>query len=129
MRVQLMTLALFVAAFCGMSGIARAQVDLSGEWRLLMHEDQPQEGGTYTIPGHGRVADEADVVEYRDMLVIIRDRVQDMVTKGRTLDQVEAAKVTFDYDRRYSTPAWTSDQFVEFIVATLPRSGSSPSPR
>src|SRR4029079_19790553 len=34
-----------------------------------------QEGGTYIIPGHGRVCDEADVVEYRDMVTIIRDRV------------------------------------------------------
>lgn len=79
-----------------------------------------QEGGTYIIPGHGRVSDEADVVEYRDMLVIIRDRVKDLATKGRTLDQIKAARVTIDYDRRYSTPAWTGEQLVESIVAALP---------
>ena len=62
-----------------------------------------QEGGTYIVPGHGRVCDEADVVEYRDMLVIIRDRVRDLVMKGRSLDQIKGAKVTFDYDRRYAT--------------------------
>jgi cyclase len=78
-----------------------------------------QEGGTYIVPGHGRVADEADVVEYRDMLAIVRDRVRDLVMKGRTLDQIKDAKVTFDYDRRYSTPDWTGDQFVASIVATL----------
>ena len=44
-----------------------------------------QEGGTYVIPGHGRLADEADVVEYRDMVTIIRDRFQDAIEKGMTL--------------------------------------------
>ena len=78
-----------------------------------------QEGGTYIVPGHGRICDEADVVEYRDMVVIIRDRVQDLIGKGRSLDQIKAAKVTFDYERRYSTAEWTGAQFVESIVATL----------
>jgi len=80
---------------------------------------EKQEGGTYIIPGHGRVADEADVVEYRDMLVIIRDRVQDLLNKGRTLDQIRTARVSLDYDRRYSKPEWTGDQLVEAMVATL----------
>jgi glyoxylase-like metal-dependent hydrolase (beta-lactamase superfamily II) len=78
-----------------------------------------QEGGTYIIPGHGRVSDEADVVEYRDMLVIIRHRVQDLKSKGRSVADVKAAKVSFDYDRRYSTPQWTADQFVEAVFATI----------
>lgn len=85
---------------------------------------EKQEGGTFIVPGHGRLCDEADVVEYRDMVVIIRDRVQDLVTKGRSLDQIKAAKVTFDYDRRYSKSEWTGAQFVESIVATVtPTSG------
>jgi len=63
-----------------------------------------QEGGTMVIPGHGRIADEADVVEYRDMLTIIRDRIQDMVNKGMTLEQVMAARPTRDYDVRYGQP-------------------------
>ena len=105
----------------------RAGGTVAGVIRALNHiidlaiPRDKQEGGTYIIPGHGRVSDEADVVEYRDMLVIIRDRVQDLMTKGRTLDQIKAAKVTLDYDRRYSTPAWTGDQFVESIVATSAR--------
>lgn len=81
-----------------------------------------QEGGTYIIPGHGRVADEADVVEYRDMVVIIRDRVQDLLTKGKSLAEIKAAKVTFDYERRYSTPAWTGEHFVEAIASSLSQS-------
>jgi cyclase len=62
-----------------------------------------QEGGTRVIPGHGRLCDEADVVEYRDMITIIRDRVQDLIKKGMTLEQVRAAKPTFDYDTQYGS--------------------------
>jgi hypothetical protein len=64
-----------------------------------------QEGGTYVVPGHGRVGDEADIVEYRDMIVIIRDRIQDMIKRGMTLDQVKAAKPALDYDGRYGNSA------------------------
>jgi glyoxylase-like metal-dependent hydrolase (beta-lactamase superfamily II) len=63
-----------------------------------------QEGGTMVIPGHGRIADEADVVEFRDMITIIRDRIQDMIAKGMTLAQVKAARPTRDYDGRYGDP-------------------------
>ena len=80
-----------------------------------------QEGGTYVIPGHGRLCDEADVVEYRDMATIIRDRVQDMVKKGMTLEQVRAAKPTRDYDPLYgaTTGFWTTDKFVDAVYASL----------
>src|SRR3954447_23733688 len=44
MRLQIFTFALALMAYCGMSGVARAQVDLSGEWALRMHEDQPWRG-------------------------------------------------------------------------------------
>src|SRR5262249_54769620 len=80
-----------------------------------------QEGGTYVIPGHGRLCDEADVVEYRDMVTIIRDRIQDMVKKGMTLDQVKAAKPTRDYDPLYGTTSgpWTTEMFVEAAYRSL----------
>ena len=76
-----------------------------------------QEGGTYIIPGHGRIADEADVVEYRDMVVIVSERIADLVKKGMTLAQVTAARPTLDYDARYGadTGAWTTGMFVEAI--------------
>src|ERR1700685_3417005 len=61
-----------------------------------------QEGGTMVIPGHGRLCDQADVTDYRDMLTIIRDRVADMIAKRKTLEEVKAARPTRDYDRRYS---------------------------
>ncbi len=80
-----------------------------------------QEAGTYVVPGHGRLADEADVVEYRDMLTIIRDRIQDMIQKGMTLEQVKAARPTRDYDGRYGaeTGFVTTQSFVEAVYASL----------
>lgn len=84
---------------------------------------EKQEGGTMVIPGHGRLSDEADVVEYRDMLTIIRDRVQDMAGKGMTLEQVKAAKPTKDYDPIYgsTTGSWTTDMFVDAVYKSLPQ--------
>lgn len=80
-----------------------------------------QEGGTMVVPGHGRICDEADVVEYRNMLTIIRDRFQDMIRKGMTLEQVKAAKPTLDYDTQYgsTTGFWTTDKFVEAVYKDL----------
>jgi glyoxylase-like metal-dependent hydrolase (beta-lactamase superfamily II) len=80
-----------------------------------------EEGGTYVIPGHGRLCDEADVVEYRDMVTIVRDRIQDLIRKGMTLAQVKAARPTFDYDGRYGSDRgpWTTDMFVEAVYRDL----------
>jgi cyclase len=82
-----------------------------------------EEGGTYVIPGHGRLADEADVVEYRDMVTIVRDRIQDLVAKGKTLAEVKAAKPTADYDGRYGamTGPWTTDMFIEAVYRAMTR--------
>ena len=84
----------------------------------ILHMTVParlQEGGTRVIPGHGRLCDEADVVEYRDMITIIRDRVQDLIKKGMTLEQVKAAKPTFDYDTQYGS----GDTLVEAVYKSL----------
>jgi glyoxylase-like metal-dependent hydrolase (beta-lactamase superfamily II) len=79
------------------------------------------EGGTYVIPGHGRLSDEADVVEYRDMITIVRDRVQDLIGKGMTLAEVKAAAPTRDYDGRYSGPGGTrtTEMFIEAVYRDL----------
>ncbi len=77
------------------------------------------QGGTMIVPGHGRLCDSADVAAYRDMLTIIRDRVRDLIKKGQTLQQVKAAKPTFDYDPRYSTRELTGDAFVEMVYNSL----------
>jgi len=77
------------------------------------------EGGTLIIPGHGRVCDSADLATYRDMVTIIRDRVQDAIKRGLTLEQVKAARLTKDYDTRYDVANWTKDQFAEAVYRSL----------
>lgn len=86
------------------------------------------EGGTLVIPAYGRISDVADVAYYRDMVTIIRDRVQDMAKKGMTLDQIKAAKVTLDYDGLYegTSGTWTTDKFLEAVYKTLPRDAVKP---
>jgi glyoxylase-like metal-dependent hydrolase (beta-lactamase superfamily II) len=80
-----------------------------------------QEGGTYVIPGHGRLCDEADVVEYRDMMTILRDRFRDMIKRGMTLEQVKATHPTSDYDPLYGSDKgfWTTDKFIEAAYKSL----------
>ena len=79
-----------------------------------------QEGGTYVIPGHGRVGDEADLVEYRDMVQIIRDRIRPMVDRGMTLAEVLRAEPALDYASRYDNGGpWTTEMFVEAAYRSL----------
>ena len=79
------------------------------------------EGGTMVIPGHGRICDQADVVYYQEMVTIIRDRIQDMIKKEMTLEQVQAAKPTQDYDPLYGKTSgpWTTEMFVEAVYKSL----------
>lgn len=80
-----------------------------------------QEGGTLVIPSRGRICDEADVVEYRDMITIIRDVVQDMIKRGMTLSQIKAGDPTKEYRSRYGSESgpWTTDMFVEAVYRSL----------
>jgi glyoxylase-like metal-dependent hydrolase (beta-lactamase superfamily II) len=80
-----------------------------------------QEDGTLIIPGHGRLCDVADVVYYQEMVIIIRDRIQNMISRGMTLEQVKAAQPTRDYDPRYgsTTGFWTTDKFVTAVYKSL----------
>jgi len=89
-----------------------------------------QEGGTYIIPGRGRLTDEADLLEYRDMVTIIRDRVQDGVKRGLTIAQVKAGKPTLDYEARWgaSSGAWTTDMFIEAIYKDLSKANEHANP-
>jgi len=84
-----------------------------------------QEGGTYVIPGHGRVGDEADILTFRDMLVIVRARVAELVAEGKTLAQAQQAKPALDYDTRYGNDngEWTSADFVEAVYNDLKARG------
>ncbi len=80
-----------------------------------------EDGGTTVIPGRGRICDQADVVEYRDMITIIRDVVQDMINRGMTLQQIKDANPTRGYRKRYGsdTGTWTTDMFVEAVYKGL----------
>ncbi len=73
------------------------------------------------IPGHGRVSDSADVGYYRDMITIIRDRIQNMIDQGMTLEEVKAGRPTLDYDTIYGSDEgfWTTDTFVEAVYTSL----------
>jgi hypothetical protein len=79
------------------------------------------QGGTWIVPGRGRLVDTADVASYRTMLVMIRDRVKDMMKKGLTLEQVKKARPTLDFDGRYgsTTGSSTTDLFVEAVYRSL----------
>ncbi len=78
-----------------------------------------QQGGTRIVPGRGRVMNETDVADYRDMTTIVRDRVQVAVDKKMTLAELKALQPTLDYDGLYSRPDWTGDMFVEAIYKDL----------
>ena len=74
-----------------------------------------QDGGTRIIPGRGRLCNEADVVDYRDMVVIVRDRVQALIGQGRTLAQIQATRPALDYETRYGS----GEAFVRSIYDSL----------
>jgi len=88
------------------------------------------EGGTMVIPGHGRLSDEQDVIEYRDMATIVRDRIKEYVKRGMTLDQVKAKKPTLDFDGRYGsdTGFWTTSMFIETIYKEMVALNPPPAP-
>ena len=103
----------------GIVGGLNAILDLAfAEFRL--------EGGTLIVPGHGRLSDSSDVAYYRDMVTTIRDRIQQMVEKGATLEQVKAARPTLDYDPRFgaTSGSWTTDMFVTAVYRSLMENGS-----
>jgi hypothetical protein len=89
------------------------------EWRA--------QGGTMVIPNRGRIYDEGDVAEYRDMLTIVRDRVRDAIGKGSNLEQVQAARLARDYDGRYGAAAGpaTADAFIATVYRSLAAAGQN----
>ena len=101
------------------------QATLQGLNRLIdiTVPEKQSEDGTLVIPGHGRILDQPDVVYYYEMLSIIRDRVQDMMARGLTLQQIHAARPTRDFDVRYSRNSgfWTTEKFVEAVYQSLKR--------
>jgi glyoxylase-like metal-dependent hydrolase (beta-lactamase superfamily II) len=96
-------------------GSISGEIDAVNHVLALAVAGEKEEGGTLIVPGHGRAVDEADVADYRDMLVIVRDRIRDMIKFGLTLERVKAAKPTIDYDPEYGA----SDAFVEAVYRSL----------
>jgi glyoxylase-like metal-dependent hydrolase (beta-lactamase superfamily II) len=84
-------------------------------------------GGTLIVPAYGRICEESDVAEFRDMVVIVRDRVQDLVTKKMTWDQIKASRPSRDYDAEYGASPADAERFVESIYRSLtqPQRGRS----
>jgi glyoxylase-like metal-dependent hydrolase (beta-lactamase superfamily II) len=80
-----------------------------------------QEGGTVVVPGRGRLSDQTDVLNYRDMVTIVRDRIQDMISRDMPLEQIKRARPTLDYDGLYDNPEWTADMFVDAVYRDLTR--------
>ena len=77
--------------------------------------------GTYVIPGHGRVCEQMEVVDYRDMVVVIRDGIAELMKQGKTLDQIKAARPALAYETRYgsTTGSWTTNMFIEAVYKSL----------
>ena len=98
-----------------------ALLDLAIPAMPLIYKDDR----TYVVPGHGRIADHAEVVEYRDMVTVIHDRIKNMLEKGLTLEQVKAANPTQGYRARYGADSgpWTTDMFVEAVYRNLTATG------
>lgn len=98
-------------------GTIQGELDALNEILRITVPLKYEEAGTYVIPGRGRLCDEADVVEYRNMVTIVRDRVRALIAKDNTLEQVKAARPTRDYDTQYDKTS--ADAFVEAIYKTL----------
>jgi hypothetical protein len=75
--------------------------------------------GTYVIPGHGRVSEQMEVVDYRDMVVLVRDVVDDLIKQGKTLDQIKAARPALPYETRFGTQLGVTNSFIESIYKSL----------
>lgn len=78
-------------------------------------------GGTLIVPGRGRISEETDVAEFRDMVVIVRDRIQNLAAKGQTLEQITKERPSRDYDAEYGASQADADRFVESIYRSLTR--------
>lgn len=105
----------------GGGGSVRGVIDALNHILELTVPAKTQEGGTYVVPGHGRICDEADVVEYRDMVVIVAERIADMIGRGLSLRQVQRERPTRDYDTEFvnAESFVTAEQFVAAVYASL----------
>lgn len=75
--------------------------------------------GTYVIPGHGRLCEQMEVVDYRDMVVVVRDVIADMIKQGMTLDQIKAASPAKPFETQYGKEPGSTNAFVEAVYKSL----------
>jgi cyclase len=82
---------------------------------------QWREERTLLVPGHGHVYDKLDLLEYRDAVTVVRDRIVDLIDQGKTLAQIQASNPTLGYRSQYGADSgpWTTDMFVEVIYNEL----------
>ena len=109
--------------------ITEKVVKTEADWKKQLSDEQyhvTREAGTIVVPGHGRLCDQYDVVEYRDMVTIIRDRVRDLIKAGRSLAEAQAAQPAKGYVGRYGNQGgeWTTERFVEAIYRSLAKEKS-----
>ena len=102
-------------------GSIQGEVDALNNILDMMVVGHQDEGGTLIVPGHGRICDKPELLEFRDMMTIIRDRVQASIKKGMTLEQVQAAGLTKDYDARYNAKSGfgTREMLIEAVYKSL----------
>jgi cyclase len=117
----------------GRGGSINGEIDALNHLLEIMVPRADEEGGTYVVPGHGRICDRNAVANYRDMATVVRDRIGEAVQNHRTLEQVKAAKPTLDYDGIYGAASgpWTTEMFIEAVYKDLSAATakSQPSPR
>lgn len=79
------------------------------------------QGGTMIVPGHGRLMDIGDLTNYRNMVEIIRDRVQALIDQGKSLDEVLEARPSMDYDGIYGEgrDGWNTERFLTAVYESL----------
>jgi cyclase len=118
---DIFTLAGYPVIKADQGGSVNGLIDALNQIIELLDPKANEEGGTYVIPGRGHICDRHDVVEYRDMMTIVRGRIQYFIKQGMTLEEVKAAKPTLDYDGIYgaTTGPWTPDIFVEAVYRDL----------
>jgi cyclase len=111
-------------------GSINGEIDALNRLIEMMVPRADEEGGTYVVPGHGRICDRNAVTNYRDMATVVRDRIADDMKKGMTLDQVKASKPTLDYDGIYGSDSgpWTTQMFIETVYKDLSATNAKPQP-
>ena len=100
-------------------GSIEGEIDSLNQLTDMCVAEFMSQGGTMIVPGHGWISDAGDLGYYRDMIIIIRDRIQKMIDSGMTLAQVKNAKPTMDYDPEYGREPGVTAHFVEAVYRSL----------